>query len=85
MENIKKALMGISIAGTSLIISGATSFGIIGIVYQATGWKMPSWFAWSLLGMASVSLIIGGLSTVGGVTVSAAVAKAILAADSVSL
>lgn len=61
------------------------SLGVISIVYQATGWKMPTWLGWVLVGAGSVSVVIGLLSTYGGIAVAPAVAKAILAADSVSL
>ncbi len=65
--------------------SGVCLQGIISIVYQATGWKMPTWLGWTLIGVASVSVVIGLISTVGGVAIAPALAKSILAADSVSL
>ena len=65
--------------------SCVSTIGVISIIYQATGWKMPKWLGWTLVGAASVSVVIGLISTYGGVTIAPAVAKAVLAADSVSL
>lgn len=54
------------------------------IVYQATGWTMPTWLAWTLIGIGSVSLIISAIATCG-VTIPAAVGYAVLGASSVAL
>lgn len=67
-------LLGVAIA----------NFDIIAIVYQANGWEMPEWLAWTLIGAAGVSVIISAIATFG-VTIPKAVAYAVLAADSVSL
>ncbi|MBS4534510.1 hypothetical protein GOQ29_02655 [Clostridium sp. D2Q-14] len=68
-----------------LVISVVGSFGVTSIVYQATGWRMPTWLAWAIIGAGTVSVVVGLLATYGGVTVAPGVVKALLAADSVSL
>lgn len=68
-----------------LVISFVGAFGVISIVYQATGWRMPRWLAWAIIGAGSVSVIAALLSTYGGVTLAPGIVKALLAADTVSL
>lgn len=72
------------LAAAFLLGVAVANFNIIAIVYEATGWKMPTWLAWTLIGAGGVSLIISAIATFG-VTIPKAVAYAILAADSVSL
>jgi len=72
------------LAASVLLGITVVNFDIIAIVYQATGWTMPTWLAWVLIGAAGVSVIISAIATFG-VTIPAGVAYAILGADSVSL
>ena len=79
MKAIKRMMSAAFLLGVAV-----ANFNIIAIVYEATGWTMPKWLAWTLIGVGGVSVIISAIATFG-VTIPKAVAYAILAADSVSL
>lgn len=85
INRLEHSFYRLFVAISLLVISSVGSFGVISIVYQATGWRMPNWLAWAIIGAGTVSVIAGLLAFYGGVTVAPGIVKALLAADSVSL
>jgi len=71
MSNVKTtakatyALSGVTAAAVMLVMSAFSGMGIISIVYKATGWKMPSWLAWVLVGIGAAGAVISLIASFG--------------------
>lgn len=81
-SRVRDGLFGVAVAGSALMVI-APQFSIIKIVYQLTGWKMPRWLAWIILGLSTAAAIVGLLATFG-ITIPAIIAQALKAATSAS-
>jgi len=65
MSQVKYAVSGISTAAGVLFLQVLASMGIIYAVQVATGWKMPTWLAWVLVGCVVAAAVVGIIASCG--------------------
>ena len=65
MTKIKRAITGVSLAASSLLIAVFSQFGIQELIETATGWRPPYWIAVTIAAVGVAGAIVEIVASCG--------------------
>ena len=65
MTKVKSALSSMAFAAFLLVSCGVAQFGIIKLVKECTGWKMPKWLAITIAALGAAGAIVAAVASCG--------------------